>query len=87
MHIFLWWDANTFTAQNLASNMKANLKAAVVMLRRIILSKASLYTAFVMTLGFHTRRVLQSNGMLVLNSAILQRKFDKVRVDRKPSRV
>ena len=37
----------------------AHLKAAVVMFRRTILSRASLYTAFVITLGFHARLDLQ----------------------------
>ena len=45
----------------------AHLRAAVVMFRRTILSRASLYTALVMTLGFHTRLDLQHNFCTVIS--------------------
>ncbi len=47
-------DVGAHASQGLKSCI-AHLRAAVVMFRRTILSRASLYTALVITLGFHTR--------------------------------
>ena len=49
----------TATALNGAKILATHLRAAVVIFRRTILSRASLYTALVMTFGFHTRLDLQ----------------------------
>jgi len=46
----------------------AHRKAAVVMFRRTILSRASLYTAFVITLGFHARLDLQHPAIALAQS-------------------